>query len=193
MNFGKVIMLRETTEQSNKIIRLPSLFSGQHFQNMHNGNGQRRRLSSASDLGVRNPIRPRAYETGSGFVDISLNKMEYPTMDMKLRLRVWRDISNILLSDVKGGGLNAYRTTSIRLALTLARRLGWVQHKTVSHFEMVLWQRATEAIENGLWGGRKRDAMRYYFWRFISTEASRMALNLGIEDAKELHKLDKVA
>ena len=105
-------------------------------------------------------------------------------MDMKLRLRVWRDISNILLSDVRGNGLNAYRTTSIRLALTMARRLGWVQHKTIGHFEMVLWQQATDAIENGLWSGRKRDAMRYYFWRFVSTEASRMALNLGNEDAK---------
>tara|TARA_R100001224_G_scaffold90928_1_gene60145 strand:- start:341 stop:691 length:351 start_codon:yes stop_codon:yes gene_type:complete len=112
--------------------------------------------------------------------------------NMKLRLRVWRDVANILFSDVKGGGLNAYRTTSIRLALTMARRLGWVQHKTVSHFEMVLWQQATDAIENGLWGGRKRDAMRYYFWRFVSTEASRMALNLGNEDATLLHKLDKV-
>ena len=114
-------------------------------------------------------------------------------MDMKLRHRVWRDISDILISDVKGNGLNAYRTTSIRLALSLARRLGWGRHKTVAHFEMVLWQQATDAIENGLWGGRKRDAMRYYFWRFISTEASRMALNLGNEDATLLHKLDKIA
>ena len=112
--------------------------------------------------------------------------------NMKLRLRVWRDVANILFSDVKGGGLNAYRTTSIRLALTMARRLGWVQHNTVCHFEMVLWQQATDAIENGLWTGHKQNAMRYYFWRFISTEASRMALNLGNEDATLLHKLDKV-
>jgi len=105
-------------------------------------------------------------------------------MDMKLRLRVWHDVCNILISDVKGNGQNAYRTTSIRLALSLARRLGWVRHKTVSHFEMVLWQQATDAKENGLWTGRKRDAMRYYFWRFMSSEASRIALNLGNEDAK---------
>jgi len=104
--------------------------------------------------------------------------------NMKLRLRVWHDVCNILISDVKGDGQNAYRTTSIRLALSLARRLGWVRHKTVSHFEMVLWQQATDAKENGLWTGRKRDAMRYYFWRFMSSEASRIALNLGNEDAK---------
>ena len=105
-------------------------------------------------------------------------------MEIKLRHRVWRDVQNILFSDVKGDGLNSYRTTSIRLALTLARRLGWVPKGTIRHFEAVLWQHATDAIENGVWSGTKASAMRYYFWRFIEVEASRLALNLGTQDAK---------
>lgn len=121
----------------------------------------------------------------SGFAGISLNYLkEVSIMDIKLRHRVWRDVTDILFSDVKGDGLNAYRTTSIRLALTMARRLGWVQKGTIRHFEAVLWQQATDAIENGVWSGKKSSAMRYYFWRFISTEASRLALNLGTQDAK---------
>ncbi len=105
-------------------------------------------------------------------------------MDIKLRHRVWRDVSNILFSDIKGDGLNAYRTTSIRLALTMARRLGWVPKGTIRHFEAVLWQQATDAIHNGVWSGTKSSAMRYYFWRFIAAEAARMATNLGTRDAK---------
>ena len=104
-------------------------------------------------------------------------------MEIKLRHRVWRDLSNILFAEVKGPGLNSYRTTSIRLMLTVMRRIGWVQHKHISNFEMVLWQNATDAIENGLWVGSKRMAIRYYFWRFVSTEAGRVASDIGTSAA----------
>lgn len=140
---------------------------------------------AASDWGLGTQSTSELMKLQSGFAGISLNYLkEVSIMDIKLSHRVWRDVTDILFSDVKGDGLNAYRTTSIRLALTMARRLGWVQKGTIRHFEAVLWQQATDAIENGVWSGKKSSAMRYYFWRFISTEASRLALNLGTQDAK---------
>ena len=120
-----------------------------------------------------------------------------------LKHRVWRNVSDILFSDVKGDGQNGYRDWTIRLTLTLMRRLGWVQPKHVSHFEMVLWQEATTAIEDGMWCGTKREAMQYYFWSFVANEARRVATNLGTADAdkrrsetpwqKELRQARKVA
>ena len=48
---------------------------------------------------------------------------------------------------------------------------------------MTLWQDATIAIEDGMWSGTKREAMQYYFWMFVASEARRMATNLGTKDA----------
>ena len=100
-----------------------------------------------------------------------------------LNHRVWRNVSDILFSDVKGDGQNGYRNRRIRLMLTLMRRIGWVQPKHIKHFEMTLWQDATIAIEDGMWCGTKREAMQYYFWTFVASEARRVATNLGTADA----------
>ena len=102
-----------------------------------------------------------------------------------LKHRVWDNVSNILFSDVKGGGQNDYRDTKIRLTLTLMKRIGWIKPKHVSHFEMTLWQDATIAIEDGMWCGTKREAIQYYFWSFVSSEAQRVATNLGTADAAD--------
>ena len=101
-----------------------------------------------------------------------------------LNHRVWRNVSDILFSDVKGDGQNGYRNRRIRLMLTLMRRIGWVQPKHISHFEMVLWQDATIAIEDGKWVGTKREAMQYYFWSFVANEARRVATNIGTVQAQ---------
>mgnify|MGYP003626898116 FL=1 len=100
-----------------------------------------------------------------------------------LKHRLWDRASNILFSDVKGPGKNCYRDTRIRLTLTLMRRIGWIKPNHTTHFEAVLWQDATIAIEDGMWCGTKTEAMRYYFWTFVASEARRMATRLGTQDA----------
>ena len=89
-----------------------------------------------------------------------------------LKHTTWKNISDILYSNVKGDGLNGYRTNSIRLMLTLMRRIGWVQPKHLHHFEMVLWQEATETIQNGMWVGTKSDCIRYKFWGKVANLAA---------------------
>jgi hypothetical protein len=113
---------------------------------------------------------------------VLLPSNKYGTIKM-LKHRVWNSVSNILFSDVKGGGQNDYRDTKIRLTLTLMKRIGWIKPKHVSHFEMTLWQDATIAIEDGMWCGTKREAIQYYFWTFVASESRRMATRLGTADA----------
>ena len=144
--------------------------------NLRIGLARRTRIGMKRIYVLQNNLTPSCRHS------LKLN-LEFPIMEIKLRHRVWRDLSNILFAEVKGPGLNSYRTTSIRLMLTVMRRIGWVQHKHISHFEMVLWQNATDAIENGLWVGSKRMAIRYYFWRFVSTEAGRVASDIGTSAA----------
>ena len=108
--------------------------------NLRIGLARRTRIGMKRIYVLQNNLTPSCRHS------LKLN-LEFPIMEIKLRHRVWRDLSNILFAEVKGPGLNSYRTTSIRLMLTVMRRIGWVQHKHISHFEMVLWQNATDATD----------------------------------------------
>jgi hypothetical protein len=90
-------------------------------------------------------------------------------MDIKFEHRIWRTFAN-LVSEVQGPGYNKYRTTKIRLLLTVARRLEWVGN--LSHFDAMLSEKADMYISTGRWSGSKQDAMRYLFYTFISDRAA---------------------
>ena len=90
-------------------------------------------------------------------------------MDIKFEHRIWRTFAN-LVSEVHGPGYNKYRTTKIRLLLTVARRLDWIGN--LSHFDAMLSEKADMYISEGRWSGSKQDAMRYLFYMFISDRAA---------------------
>mgnify|MGYP003111362713 CR=1 FL=1 len=104
-----------------------------------------------------------------------------------LKHRIYKSVmSSILFSDVRGGGLNAYRTGPIRMALTLAVRLGWIEKGYLTHFERILWQDAKIIMANGEWKGTIAELMQYRFWRFIAEQARSKYAKLAVE-----HKIAK--
>ena len=105
-------------------------------------------------------------------------------------------LSGILFSDVQGDGLNAYRTWKIRIALSAAVRLGWIEKGWITHFEKTLWQDAKLIIEQGEWTGTIADLMAYRFWIFLTDKARDQYTTLGVKFRKnsdvEEHKLDNL-
>lgn len=104
-------------------------------------------------------------------------------------------LSGILFSSVQGGGLNAYRTWKIRIALSAAVRLGWIQKGWVTHFEKCLWQDAKLIIEAGEWTGTIGDLMAYRFWHFLADQAKDQYTSLGVKFRQappEAHKFDNL-
>ena len=98
-----------------------------------------------------------------------------------LKHRVWSSVSNILFSDVRGGGQNGYRNTRIRIALSAMVRLRWIQKGWVTHFEKTLWQDAKLIIEAGEWTGTISDLMAYRFWHFLADQAKDQYTSLGVK------------
>ena len=94
-------------------------------------------------------------------------------------------LSGILFSDVQGGGLNAYRTWKIRIALSVAVRLGWIEKGWITHFEKTLWQDAKLIIEQGEWTGTIADLMAYRFWIFFTDKARDIYTELGVKFRKD--------
>ncbi len=99
-----------------------------------------------------------------------------------LKHRIYKSVlTSILFSDVQGGGLNAYRTGPIRMALTLAVRLGWIEKGYIGHFERILWQDAKIIMGNGEWKGTIAELMQYRFWRFFADQARSKYTALAVE------------
>ena len=99
-----------------------------------------------------------------------------------LKHRIYQSVmSSILFSDVQGAGLNAYRTSPIRMALTLAVRLGWIEKGYLTHFERILWQDAKIIMRNGEWKGTIAELMQYRFWRFFADQARNKYVELAVE------------
>ena len=94
-------------------------------------------------------------------------------MGIKFEHRIWKPIMD-LVTEVKGPGYGKYRTTSIRLLLTAARRIGWVGNLT--HFDAMLSEAADEIISEGRWSDNKQHAMRYLFYSFVAQKAREKAL-----------------
>ena len=137
----------------------------------------------------RNPIRSRAYETAKRF------RWHFPKQTKgnytMLKHRIYQSVlTSILFSDVQGNGLNAYRTGPIRLALTLAVRLGWIEKGYIGHFERVLWQDAKVIMRNGEWKGTIAELMQYRFWRFFSEQARSKYTALAVEHRTAKSTLD---
>ena len=105
-------------------------------------------------------------------------------------------LSGILFSDVQGDGLNAYRTWKIRIALSAAVRLGWIEKGWITHFEKTLWQDAKLILEQGEWTGTIADLMAYRFWIFLTDKARDQYTTLGVKFRKnsdvEEYKLDNL-
>ena len=99
-------------------------------------------------------------------------------------------VSNILFSSVKGDGLNGYRNWRIRLALTFATRVGWIEKGYLSHFERVLWQDAKIIMRNEEWTGSIASLMEYRFWRFISKKAGDTYVTLAVKYRVRKDSLD---
>ena len=99
-----------------------------------------------------------------------------------LKHRIYQSVlTSILFSDVRGDGLNAYRTGPIRLALPLAVRLGWIEKGYLGHFERILWQDAKIIMGNGEWKGTIAELMQYRFWRFFADQARNKYTGLAVE------------
>lgn len=110
-----------------------------------------------------------------------------------LKHRIYQSVlTSILFSDVQGDGLNAYRTGPIRLALTLAVRLGWIEKGYIGHFERVLWQDAKVIMRNGEWGGTIAELMQYRFWRFFAEQARNKYVELAVDHRIAKSNLDDV-
>ena len=104
-------------------------------------------------------------------------------------------LSGILFSDVQGGGQNAYRTWKIRIAISAAVRLGWIEKGWITHFEKTLWQDAKLIIEQGEWTGTIADLMAYRFWYFLADQAKDQYTSLGVKFRQappEEHKFDNL-
>ena len=99
-------------------------------------------------------------------------------------------VSNILFSSVKGDGLNGYRNWRIRLALTFATRVGWIEKGYLTHFERVLWQDAKIIMRNEEWSGSIASLMEYRFWRFISKQANDTYVSLAVKYRVRKDSLD---
>ena len=99
-------------------------------------------------------------------------------------------VSNILFSSVKGNGLNGYRNWRIRLALTFATRVGWIEKGYLSHFERVLWQDAKIIMRNEEWSGSIASLMEYRVWRFVQEQASNAAVDLAVKLRVRKESLD---
>ena len=108
-----------------------------------------------------------------------------------LKHRIYKSVlTSILFSDVQGDGLNAYRTGPIRLALTLAVRLGWIEKGYLTHFERILWQDAKIIMRNGEWKGTIAELMQYRFWRFFAEQARSKYTGLAVEHRIAKSNLD---
>jgi hypothetical protein len=94
-------------------------------------------------------------------------------MGITFKHRIWKPIMD-LVAEVKGPGYGKYRTTSIRLLLTAAKRIGWVGNLT--HFDAMLSEAADEIISEGRWSDNKQHAMQYLFYSFVAQKAREKAL-----------------
>ena len=109
-----------------------------------------------------------------------------------LKHRIYQSVlTSILFSDVQGDGLNAYRTGPIRLALTLAVRLGWIEKGYLTHFERILWQDAKIIMRNGEWKGTIAELMQYRFWRWLAEQARHKYVELAVEHRIAKSTLDE--
>ena len=104
-----------------------------------------------------------------------------------LKHRIWDSVSNILFSDVRGGGQNGYRNTKGRIALSA---MFWI-----GHFEKTLWQDAKLIIEQGEWTGTISDLMVFRFWHHVAIKAGEEYTSLGVKfrrQAAEPYQNDSV-
>tara|TARA_R110000824_G_scaffold220107_1_gene407132 strand:+ start:246 stop:659 length:414 start_codon:yes stop_codon:yes gene_type:complete len=117
-------------------------------------------------------------------------------MDIKmLKQRIWNSVSNILFSDVRGGGQNGYRNTKVRIALSAMVRIGWIEKGWIGHFEKTLWQDAKLIIEQGEWTGTISDLMVFRFWHHVAIKAGEEYTSLGVKfrrQAAEPYQNDSV-
>jgi hypothetical protein len=108
---------------------------------------------------------------------------------------VTKILSSILLSDYVGEGQNSYRDENIRIMLSTAVRVGWIEKNWTGHFEKILWQDAKLIKGEGEWSGTLKDLMRFRFWHFIERQAIDEKQKLSLkyrENPPEEYKHDNI-